>query len=305
MGDFYIALTYACQLSCINCPIDTWSHRSRRLGLAEFKQMFATTGFGSGLDSVVLSGGEPTLHTQLLEMVDFVTGDMTSNLHILSNSNRFADASYVEKLSMVGHDRVTVTTAIYSHVPSIHDDITQRTGSFERTIRGLKNLMAGGIKISLKTVIQRKNYTNLAELAQYVNANFPSDISFSFEGIDLVGLSAHNLSLTGVRVSELAPYLELALDEVVSVRPTSVHALPLCGIDPFYWAFFASESKEHMKRYKTPQIGILNDYAAQSGTNIDVCEQCIFETICPGIWYSYQSLFGTDELVPFLENPIP
>lgn len=302
MGHFYLALTYACHLRCINCPVETYSHQSRRLTIDDIRRLFASADFEPQRDYVVLSGGEPTLHTQLFDIIDFLTGSLSSEVYILSNSNRFSNVGYVSRLSAVSRGRVTVVSALYSHIPRVHDEITQRQGSFEKTVAGLRNLQQRDINISLKTVIQKKNYAHLVELARFVNTHFPPSVSFSFEGIDLVGIAAEQIQSTGVKVSEIAPFLELALDEMITTRQVSVHALPLCVIDPFYWRYFSSESKKQIKTYRAPETSILMNYASQSGTGLSNCQSCVFESVCPGVWYSYQSYYGNGELIPFIDN---
>jgi MoaA/NifB/PqqE/SkfB family radical SAM enzyme len=300
VGKFYCALLYSCNHCCICCPIDTEKRKSRRLSLSDFRIAIEESDFVPSVDHVELSGGEPTLHPDFIEIVNYVTNDLLSPLFILSNSTRFSDKPFLERFLATSDNHIQVTTALYSHEPTVHDRITQRPGSFSKTMVGLSNLMKNGVKVSLKTIIQKLNFDHLPQIARFVNSYFPNEIPFTLHGIDLSGRAFKNVQLTGVRFKDVAPFLERTLDELVGQRPTKVYSVPICTIDPYYWAHFGTASKLPTKSYRAPNTETERNFMNLAGTGIDICNKCAIERLCPGVWYSYVAVYGTDELKSLL-----
>ena len=304
MGKYYISLTYKCNHSCISCPIDQFQKGVKPIQLNDLIKNIEDA-IDLGLinpkeDHIELSGGEPTLYPDFLPFLDFLTSVLGMNINILTNSTMFGKESFLNNFTKSSRGKTRIITAIYSHLPMVHDSITRRTNSFNSTLQGVNNLIANGIPVGLKTIIQKKNYQGLARLSEFLINNFDENVSFSYHSMDLRGLALDNKNDTAVELLQMAPYLEEALDIFLDYnRSVKVYSVPLCILDPYYWNFLSAASKSTTKAFSSPELNLHSNLFSDSGTNVEKCKNCALELICPGVWYSYLNKFGVDELVPF------
>jgi AdoMet-dependent heme synthase len=155
----FFHLTSRCNLSCVHCYVSDAQHPKRaqlpgslvRRIIDELKSLDGA--------SIVLSGGEPLLHQELWEIIQYASGKV--GVQLLTNGT-LIDQKWAEFLS---HMRVRVQISIDGSKDAIHDQVRGK-GSFNRALQGLKYLQAAGIgtRINFSTTVMNQNLDDLPNI---------------------------------------------------------------------------------------------------------------------------------------------
>jgi len=101
-----------------------------------------------GFESLVLTGGEPTLHPDLALLLRKAHRLRFRPIELLSNLLRLDDA-LIALLRRIG---ARVQTSVYADHAEAHDAVTGLAGSFARTIGGIERLLAAGVQTRVNVV---------------------------------------------------------------------------------------------------------------------------------------------------------
>lgn len=122
------------------------------------------------------SGGEPTLHPKLFEMIHTIlsvsteaVGQKLSTVFLVTNGIELADQGFCRNLVHSGVNGVRVT--LLNSSPEIHDAMTNRSGSHAATLHGIQNLLALGngiIDTSVHIVLTQDNAATLGFTVDYL-----------------------------------------------------------------------------------------------------------------------------------------
>ena len=136
-------ITNACNLRCTMCG--QWSpegyvrtgngYRGRALDLATWKRL-ADEAAAHGVTSILLRGGEPFMHPDILPLLDHLHG-LGLYVSIDSNGTRLVD--FAEELVRIGQIHVTVSV---DGPEPVHDNVRGVPGCFARIKDGLARLAA-------------------------------------------------------------------------------------------------------------------------------------------------------------------
>jgi len=168
-----IEITNDCNENCIHCYrpeliISKWNIENFENTLINLKKL--------GTLHIDFTGGEPFLHSNINQFIelckknDFVVSILTNATKIDDNQISLLASSPIRKLYI----------SLYGANEEIHDKITNKKGSFNKTIETIKKLVKNGIPISLNCPIMNINENqveNLAKLSKELNVN----CEFSFK----------------------------------------------------------------------------------------------------------------------------
>lgn len=208
-------LTYRCSEMCIHCynPGATRNNEeiSRRaeykeLSLEEYKRIVDDM-YANGLVKVCLSGGDPFSKEIIWDLLDYlydkgIAVDIyTNGQRIIKSVNRLAD--YYPRL---------VGVSIYSGIAKDHDAITRIPGSWEKSMKVVKELSNLAVPMNLKCCVMQPNlhsYYLVADLAKEYGAipQFEINISESNDG----DICAKQLRLTEEQLQVVLRDVNLAL----------------------------------------------------------------------------------------------
>jgi SynChlorMet cassette radical SAM/SPASM protein ScmF len=159
---FYLYLTTGCNLACRHCWITPNFTKgelspSQYLNVDLLRQAI-TEAKPLGLTSAKLTGGEPTLHPDFIEIVDLLTNEGLR--FIMETNGTLIDAELAgylkQKTSMwfvsVSLDGVTAET---------HDSFRNVPGSFDAALCGFKHLVTAGFK---PQIIMCPHHGNIQEV---------------------------------------------------------------------------------------------------------------------------------------------
>lgn len=165
----HLDLTYRCNQACLHCynpeaPL-------RRTGGFNFAAELKTTEIITLLDQlvqlgvfrIIFSGGEATLRTDLLEILD-AARKRGFCVELYSNGLGFTD-SLVSCLSKLGIHKVSLS--LYSHEPQPHDQITGVSGSWGHTVNSFRLLKHYNMQTACKSIPMRDTVDDYFETKSF------------------------------------------------------------------------------------------------------------------------------------------
>ena len=306
MNSMYLALGYRCNHHCFFCPC---GNNTLKTPAASADELIKAIDFGvdeRSITHITLSGGEPTLHPAFHEILAHCV-DRGLKVGVLSNGDTFSNPDNVERFfAGLKNAPVSITTALHSIHPKKHDLVTSSKGSYERTVTGLLNVMSFGMNVTVKQVVSKWNYQELPQFVDFCFGKFGPRVSMTLCGMDFCGMKPEQIDKVAIDYKSIGPYLEKALDFVVSLRKRfnafphfSIADLPLCCVDPYYWSYFLKVSRGELSQYSAPrgEEGSVSNSGSVVGS-CDVffneCKKCGVSDHCPGVWRTAYEYFRDD-----------
>ncbi|HNW44184.1 MAG TPA: radical SAM protein [Elusimicrobiales bacterium] len=209
-----IALTYRCNLACrfcyasCGCRKDLSSRSgddsAKELGTARVKEMIDIIAGEAQIPSLSFTGGEPLLRRDIAELVAHAK-KRGLWVNLITNGT-LADAGTVAGLKAAGLDSAQVS--IEAGEAALHDRIAAVPGAFARTLAGVKNFMAAGVRVHTNTTVSALNKDAVEQIAGLVKELGLK--KFSMNMLMPVGTAGVNLEETFISYTEIGPVVERA-----------------------------------------------------------------------------------------------
>ena len=207
-----IALTYRCNLACRFCYAACGCRKDEQhpdLPAEDLKRILNIIKEEAEVPSVSFTGGEPLLRPEIPELVAHAKGlGMWANL--ITNGT-LATEETVKKLAGAGLDSSQVS--IEAGHALEHDKIAGCPGAFERTLKGIENIMKAGIRVHTNTTVSALNKDRLEGILDLVKSIGLK--KFSMNLLMPVGSAGKNYDETFVSYSEAGPLVERVKDMAV------------------------------------------------------------------------------------------
>lgn len=159
----WLSLTYKCNNKC------GWCYASSNI-LQEDKELprdkispILHLVKDLGIKRTILIGGEPTIYPYLEEVLE---EHQSNNLKtgMVTNGRKLVKKEFSQMLKEKGMNSLTVSIEGYNNLS--HDNVTQVSGSYQESIKGIYTAANEGIKVSTNTVITRGNYSDLEKISK-------------------------------------------------------------------------------------------------------------------------------------------
>ncbi len=131
-------------------------------------------GYKINLDII---GGEPLLRTDLEEIVSDVKQEGKSPRVSVYTNGLLATNERCLSLKQAGLDVAIVT--LHSHLPEVHDSISQNPGSWEKGIAGIRAFQDAGVKVYVATVVHRENIGTIKETLDFIEKDLSASAVFT------------------------------------------------------------------------------------------------------------------------------
>lgn len=311
MYSMYFTITSRCNQCCTCCPYTEEDEILPDMEAAQIKEdvtkaiaMQKEKGRDPRVD-VILSGGEPTLHPDLPEMIGCLQ-KLGASVHILSNGERFADPVFLEAMDRkVDWRKLLLTTTLHSQDPEEHEKANRKKGSFQRTIAGLHRADERGALVTVKHCVTGSSCRDLNEFYDFADREFPVYIPLYLCGIDYVGIPPERIGEEKIGLPQVRPALEALFDKVEEKKAhRRVYAshIPLCWTDPYYWRYLTLRNPARL--YKAAGRTGETNWNAASDTDIceEICGGCRVKELCMGTYKSAYRVLGQEGFRPFRET---
>ncbi len=271
----WVRLTRRCNNRCLFCH-DAAQHDGSVASLDEVRALLRA-GRERNAERLVLSGGEPTIHPQFLEVVALGRQAGYRWIQVISNGRMFAYDRFAEAAAAAGLDEATLS--IHGHTPELHDALAGARGAFAQVLRGLRNLQRAHRIVSVDVVVCRPNVRHLADILRFF-------LQLGVREFDLMHLVPFGRAFEDERKLELDP---------ATARPHVLEALALAELPGVHiwtnrWPAPLLEGAEHLiqdpHKMADEVRGRLEEFEAYLDSGLELrcrgerCSRCFVEGFC-------------------------
>lgn len=290
-----IKITFRCNNRCRFCAQghkrDLYPDRGAKNVAAELKKAYA-----GGVRGVVFTGGEPSMHKDILAFVRAAKRTGFKSVQLQTNGRTLAYPGFCAELVKAG--LTEIGPSLHGAKAATHDRLTGSAGSFAQTVAGIANAVKTGLVVLTNTVITSANYKELPALAALLIKLGVSQYQFAF--VHIVGTAAENARTIVPRKKDVMPYVKKGLDlGIKSGVRCYTEAIPFCLMKGY----------EQCVAERIIPAGpvvdadrFIKDYGEYRRTEGKAkgprCAECKCFKVCEGPWREYPALYGWKEFVP-------
>ncbi|MBL6988311.1 MAG: radical SAM protein [Bacteriovoracaceae bacterium] len=224
-----LAVTYRCNLKCNFCYAGANSNCSvlpdkEEMNTEQMKSVIYKIFHDSQVPSISFTGGEPTLLTELPELITFAK-NLGMRVNLITNGTLLT-RELAQRYHESGLDSAQVSLeATYTR---LHDKITGVNKSFLRSLAGIKHLVKADIHTHTNTTLSSHNVDNCLEMPGFVK-NVLGLERFSMNMMIPVGTATKDTELT-VKYSEIGQYIDIIKQNAkdVGVEFMWYSPVPMC-----------------------------------------------------------------------------
>lgn len=236
-------------------------------------------------DSLVISGGEPTLSRDLFKIIKYAQ-KRDLNIELQTNGITLSYYDLAKKLMEAKIDLFNINFP--SHLERLTDKITQTEGFFKRRSEGVKNLQRLKTKIRLTHIINSLNFRYLEEFVDYIKNNFDAIDYIQFSFIKIQGNTKKNLWIVPL-YREVQPYLLNALTKCQKYNiDFLVDHIPTCYLPHF---------EDHHADFRKIKMGIKAEFSGKEKIQLRECKKCILANLCCGVRRDHLRLFRKENII--------
>lgn len=295
-----LKIGFACNNHCDFCAQGAKRRVLERRPLGELARELEAAARG-GVEGVVFTGGEPTLHPGLASAVALAKAAGFKSIQIQTNGRMFSYRKYCEQLRDAGADEFS--PSLHGSSPAIHDGLTRAPGSWKQVVAGIRNLKSLGLHVLTNTVVTARNFRDLPALARLL-AHLGVD-QFQFAFVHIVGAAADNAAAVVPRKSEAVPFMLEGLRAGAAAGvPGYTEAVPYCLLRGFEDRAAERAMPDGPVIDLEVRLESWRDYRVGEGkAKGPRCRDCRHDSVCEGPWREYPLLYGWDEFVPVPKEP--
>ncbi|MDI7266908.1 MAG: radical SAM protein [Myxococcota bacterium] len=286
-----------CNFNCRYCLLGHEKRGTR--GMADIEADLQH-GRRLGLESLSLTGGEPSLHPEILRIVRRARALGYRRIILVTNGSLLGEGRNLERLTNAGVDAVGFSFDAPNRSVSRR---LWRRDAYARVLEGIRRVMArDDLVVGSISVLTRLNMHFLPELVRLLAHLAQGRRGLYLPAVDFVmpeeNAWAQRRTLVP-RLREAEPHLRAALDEARRLGlPLSFRGMPAC-IMPAHREW---DMERHMTIFDVVDLG---ERSHQHRAGLDLlrhkpprCEACRHRRGCLGVYRAYANLYGTSELRP-------
>ena len=213
--DITLRVTDRCNLECIHCFAGSAKESGdTELSLHEIKGIIDWAS-GRGSFRLGITGGEPTLRKDLVEIVRYAKD---SNLWTMVTTNGYSlTDDLCSALHSAGIDQVDVS--LDNSTAALHDHFRGRTGSFERAVKAVSTLMSHNIVTAVTSVVSTWNVEDLSALYQLARESGAA--IFKVDAFIAVGRGQQELALSPEQFKNVYEWMDTLDDPDITAEKFS------------------------------------------------------------------------------------
>ena len=155
--------TRQCNLRCIHCYANAGNRKSPGEMNTIAGKAFIRDLADFGVPVILFSGGEPLLREDLFELASFAR---EQGIRIaLSTNGTLITETIAKKASSVGFAEVGISL---DGVGASNDRFRGQNGAYEAALKGIRNCVALGLRVSLRLTVTRFNYQEIPTIFRLI-----------------------------------------------------------------------------------------------------------------------------------------
>lgn len=287
-----IHVTDVCNSKCNFCIVDA-PYMETNTVKKENIFKYLEQNKGAGFEAVNIHGGEPTIRSDFIEILEKVRDCGYPEVILQTNGRRLAKKEFAEQTANL--NVVEYVVSLHGMDEETNTAITKAKGSFTQAVTGIENVKNLGRKVRSNSVISKDNLPYFDQLV---------DLIISL-GVDHINISALHTAGTAFRnFDEVTPHY----DDLVELIPRIINAankagtritlegFPLCvikGHEKYTINWEEDKFKMLYREIVIPDYGRFMDQTAR--IKGEVCRSCEHSNACGGVYKEYIQYRGWSE----------
>jgi SynChlorMet cassette radical SAM/SPASM protein ScmF len=212
LNQIYFYLTEGCNLRCRHCWIvpkyQTDGHANPSLDLDLFRSIIQQAN-PLGLTGVKLTGGEPLLHPNIHEILQFIR---TQPIRLIVETNGILCSSEIAS-KMIACEDPFVSVSLDGVDAETHEWVRGVAGSFEAALEGIRNLIKAGLRPQLIMSVMRRNKDQIEAMVRLAEDIGAGSVKFNIVQPTARGEKMHEAgeTLTIEELVDLGQWVENTL----------------------------------------------------------------------------------------------
>lgn len=158
-------ITRTCNLKCVHCYNDSGVGKpSNEVSTEEAKAVLEDLA-GFGVPSVLFSGGEPLMRTDLFELIAYA-GQLGLRT-VISTNGTLISRDVAKEIKKQGVSYVGISL---DGIGKINDMFRGAEGAFDRAVEGIRNCRNAGVRVGLRLTLTKRNVQDLEALFDFFEA---------------------------------------------------------------------------------------------------------------------------------------
>jgi len=313
MKRLYFASLNDCNEDCLFCvrggdeaPIDFIGTKKAKEILSQKRK--------EGYQEIYFDGGEPTLRKDLAQLINFARNKKYKSVNVLTNAVLLADNKLTKRLLDIKNDKnfcLSFSVSLHSHKKNISEKLVGRANTFNKTIKGIENLVQNGCEnISFYHIITKYNYRDLPSFVNFISDKFPRIRRVTFSFIYPAGKALENKEIFP-QLSKVRPYFQKALSlckkKKISFSISTCGTIPLCFLEGYEDILLKQQDLDQPEKVGLVDAGqdvqyqlATKEFHQRTKIKASWCKDCVYNDECGGIWRTYVEIYGIDEIKPVL-----
>lgn len=159
-------ITRACNMRCLHC----YENAGRR-DIDELSREEVLRGIDilarAGVAILAFSGGEPTIHPNILEFVEHAH-KRGMYVAMATNGYLLSDKELCKKFAEAGLGFVQISLDGLN--PKTHDGFRRVNGAWQRAVEAVRNCVEAGMFVEVATTVTKYNYHEIPEMIEFVRS---------------------------------------------------------------------------------------------------------------------------------------
>ncbi len=290
-----VKITFNCNNLCDFCAQGSKRSKIKMKDFSEIEKILRDAS-KKKVEGVVFTGGEPTLHPKIIEIVAAAKKMGFSRIQLQTNGRSFAYYEFCRKLKEAGANEMG--PSLHGSSPEIHEKLTKAPGSFSQTVKGILNCKKLGMYVLTNSVITSVNYKDLPALAKLLTHLKVDQYQFAF--VHIIGTAWENKQWIVPKKKDIMPYVKKGLDIGIKKGiPCFTEAIPYCLMKGYEQCVAEAIIPEGPVADADVYVDNYADYRRNEGkAKGKQCVKCKYFKVCEGPWREYPDLYGWSEFKP-------
>lgn len=244
----------------------------------------------------VFTGGEPTVHPNLIEAVAYAKEIWYKQIQIQSNWTNFDKMDYV--LGLIKAWVTEFSPSIHWFHKETHDNQVHQKWAWDRVVKWLINLRKLNQIVVINSVITQSNYKEIPHLAELLVKLWVTQFQFAF--VHILWSADKNKDIVVPKKSDVISYVHKWLDIAKKAWiPAFTEAIPYCLMQGYEWAIAENIMPETIVVDAEWTIDSYADYRWNEWkAKREECKKCSKNNICEWPWKEYPDMYWWDEFIP-------
>jgi len=298
-----ISLKPGCSLSCVFCggKKKVTELEMREQSLAAYRNLKDLK--EKGYEKIAILGSDPIEYEYITELIKYIKEEEGFKwVQLSTHGTRLADSSFLRKLILSGVDELRMP--LYGSTAKIHDSVTQKKGSFNKIIAGIKNLLkrTNRIKIQINCLILKQNKKDLKNIVNLVSELGIKNFHFSIP--DLIDNPLTDYSSFYIPIKNLSPYVKSVYNYALKTNNKIFFSgIPFCVFGVFNPKNINNTNilpdlGKYCQPPKSNKTSMPDLLSYRLKKKIKICEHCKVFSQCHGFLRNDINRYGIGNLKP-------